>query len=514
MSQTLNKYSLRVLICLVLALATFAVYRQVRNNDFIDFDDDLYVTANDNIQKGPTLETVKWSFTTTHAYNWHPLTWLSHSLDCRCFGLNPAGHHLTSLAFHVANTILLFLVFLQMTGFLWRSAFVAALFALHPLHVESVAWVAERKDVLSTFFWLLTMWLYVRYTKRPGFITYLPIVLAFALGLMAKQMLVTLPFVMLLLDYWPLNRFGRQQGGGKTNNVFRCFIEKIPLLVLSFIAALIVLYVQSKATLVRSALQIPIAPRLANALLAYAEYIIKMFYPLNLGVLYPFPLTNPPLWQVLTAGLLLLCATIAVFRFSRNRRWLIVGWLWYLGTLVPVIGIVQVGLQAMADRYTYVPLIGLFLIIAWGGAELTEKLIYRNVVLSISAVIILISLSVISYRQVSYWKDSITLFKHTAAVTKDNDIMHFNLGRLLLKQGDTGQAIYHWTEAVRIKPDQPTIHRGLAVLFTRQGDINRAIYHYRQVLIYRPDDEFARDNLQKLLAIRENTDSKAQNPAP
>jgi tetratricopeptide (TPR) repeat protein len=517
MNQTSNRY-FPFLICLALVLATFLAYRQVRNNDFIDFDDTLYVTENKNIQNGLTPDAIKWAFTTTQAYNWHPVTWLSHLLDCRLFGLNPAGHHLTGLFFHVANALLLFLVLLQMTGTLWRSAFVAALFALHPLHVESVAWVSERKDVLSTFLWLLTMWFYVRYTRRPKFTTYLPIMLTLALGLMAKQMLVTLPFALLLLDYWPLNRFTRRpeqhkkKSASAENSFSRCLLEKLPLLALSFVASAIVLYVQTKAALVRSTQQFPVDYRLENALLAYVKYIVKMFYPVNLGILYPHPMTNPSLRQVVAAGLLLLCITIAVFRFSQNRRWLIVGWLWFLGTLVPVIGLVQVGLQAMADRYTYVPLIGLFLIIAWGAADLTETLRYRAVILAASAVVILSFLSALTYQQVSYWKDSVTLYEHTAAVTKDNNIMHVNLGQLLFPQGEADRAIYHWKEAVRIKPDQTPIHKNLAIVLAHRGDIDQAIYHYRQVLKYRPGDKAAYDDMQKLLAIREKADVNAEMP--
>ncbi len=502
------------LICLALASATFAVYWQIRNNDFIDFDDKLYVTENTNIQNGLTTEAIKWAFTTNQAYNWHPVTWLSHLLDCRFFDLNPSGHHLVNLVFHIANTLLLFVVLWQMTGALWRSAFVAALFALHPLHVESVAWVSERKDVLSTFFWLLTLWFYIRYTRRPKFSTYFPVMAVFAVGLMAKQMLVTLPFVLLLLDYWPLDRFTLPQKERKKKisstkkTFYYCLLEKLPLLVLSFSACLIVLHVQSKAVLVRSMHQMPIVNRLGNAILAYVDYIVKMFYPVHLGILYPYPLTDPPLWKVAAGGALLLCVTIAVLRFSKNRRWLVMGWFWFMGTLVPVIGIVQVGLQAMADRYTYVPLIGLFIILAWATPELTEKLRYQKAILAVSALVILSSLSVLTYRQVFRWKDSITLFEYTAAVTEDNDIMHYNLGQLLLARGDVEQAIFHWTEVLRIKPDQPTIHKQLAVLFTQRGDIDKALDHYREALKYRPDDAFARDNLQKLLGIRGNPANK------
>ncbi|MGA2092091.1 MAG: tetratricopeptide repeat protein [Sedimentisphaerales bacterium] len=490
-----------LLICFILSLVTFASYWQVKNNAFIDFDDPLYVTENKNVQSGFTPDAFKWAFTTNQAYNWHPLTWFSLMLDYKLFGLKPAGYHFTNLIFHVANSILLFLIFRLMTGALWRSALVAALFALHPLHVESVAWVSERKDVLSTFFWVLTMWFYVRYAQRPSIAAYIPVFIALALGLMAKQMLVTLPFVLLLIDYWPLNRIRNPQSAIRNFKftIINSIVEKLPLFVLSGIACLIVLYVQSKATLVRGMQQFPIDFRIENVLLAYAGYVGKLFYPLNLGILYPYPLTDPPMRQVAAAGLLILCVTIAVFRFSNNRRWLIVGWLWFLGTLIPVIGLVQVGLQSMADRYTYIPLIGLFIIIAWGITELAEKLKCKPAVLAASAAIVLSFLSFLTYRQVSFWKDSITLFEHTVAVTRDNDILHYNLGRLYLQKGDSDKAIYHWSEAVRIKPDQPTIHKNLAALLVQNGDIDKAIYHYRQALTYRPDDAQAQDNLRDLL---------------
>lgn len=493
---------LTLLICFILSLVTFASYWQVKSNALIDFDDPLYVIDNKGIQSAFTLDAFKWAFTTNQAYNWHPLTWFSLMLDYRLFGLEPEGYHLTNLAFHIANTLLLFYVLYLMTGALWRSAFVAALFALHPLHVESVAWVSERKDVLSTFFWLLTMCFYVRYIKRPSIAAYILVFIALALGLMAKQMLVTLPFVLLLLDYWPLNRSFNRQSTIDNRHFSLSLYEKIPLFALSLIASLIVLYVQSKATLVRGMHQFPIGFRIENALLAYAGYIGKLFYPLNLGILYPYPLTNPPMLQVAAAGLLLLGVTIAVFSFSLNRRWLIVGWLWYLSTLVPVIGLVQVGLQSMADRYTYIPLIGLFVIIAWGVSELAENLKCKHAVLAALACLVLSFLSFLTYRQVSFWKDSITLFEHTVAVTKNNDILHYNLGRLYLQKGVPDKAIEHWSEAVRIKPDQPTIHKNLAALLAQNGNIDEAIVHYRQTLLYKPDDAQAKDNLKQLLQRR------------
>ena len=493
-----------IIILFLLAAVTLAVYWQARGHEFIAFDDDLYVTENENVKAGLTWQGVKWAFATNQAYNWHPLVWVSHMLDCQLYDLKPAGHHFTNVLFHIVNTLLLFLVLNRMTGSIWRSAFVAAVFALHPLHVESVAWVSERKDVLSTFFWILTMWFYVRYVQRPRFATYLPIMLSLGLGLMAKQMLVTLPFVLLLLDYWPLERFAlgaqkRREHKAKFGSASFswCFLEKLPLLALSAVASAVVFLVQSEATLVKS---IPLKYRLGNALVSYTEYIRKMFWPSDLGILYPHPETNLLLWQVLAAALFLACITIFVIRFFRSRRWLAVGWLWYIGTLVPVIGLVQVGLQAMADRYTYVPLIGLFIIIAWGAAELLAKQRYRNIVLPTGAVIVLLALTAVTYRQLSYWRDSITLYKHTVAVTANNDILHYNLGALLSKEDKIDEAIKHWREAVRIRPEQHTIHKNLAILLSRQGDINGAIEHYRNVLELRLRDETTRKALGNLLA--------------
>jgi len=498
-----------LLICIILALVTLAVYARVFTCDFINFDDNLYVTDNSHIQSGLTWQSIKWAFTTNQAYNWHPMVWISHMLDCRLYGLNPLGHHLTNLLFHIINTLLLFLVFKSMTGQIWPSAFIAALFALHPVHVESVAWVSERKDVLSTFFWLVTMWFYVRYVRRQSFATYLPVMISLALGLMAKQMLVTLPFVLLLLDYWPLNRFGKNQPKNsnkatmKTALFLHCFREKIPLLFLSAVASLVVLLVQSEATLVKL---IPFKYRLGNALVAYAKYIIKMFWPSRLGILYPHPGSALPTWQVIAAVCILLLISIAVILAGRRHKYLFVGWFWFIGTLVPVIGLVQVGLQAMADRYTYVPLIGLFIIIAWGTADIFGKPRYKTIVPVSAAIVILSVLSGLTWIQVGHWQNSFTLFEHTAAVTNNNDIMHYNLGSMYLREGKTDEAIKHYSESVKIKPDQPTIHSNLAILYGRQGKYDKAIEHYQEVLKYRPDDKTAYEAIRAL--------EKMQNKSP
>ena len=510
MDKTHNK-RWTVCICLALALSTAGVYWQVHDHGFIDFDDDLYVTQNPTVQKGLTWEGVKWAFTTNQAWNWHPLVWLTHMLDCELFGLDAGGHHLANVFYHIVNSVLLFLVFKRMTGNLWCSAFVAGLFALHPLHVESVAWASERKDTLSTLFWLLTMWFYIRYTERPRAASYVPVAISLGLGLMAKQMLVTLPLVLLLLDYWPLRRFDLERRSEEprkrrartsrreTPAFYRCFAEKLPLLALSAIASLMIYIVQLNATLVKTSAEIPLAYRLGNIPVAYAKYMGKMFVPTHLGILYPHPERNLQLWEVLAAGLLVVVICVVVIRFGRKYRWLMVGWFWYLGTLVPVIGLIQVGLQQMPDRYTYVPLIGLFIILSWGPAELLGKLRFAKPALAVGGIAVISICSMMTWRQLSYWKDHVALYKHTVAVTKNNDILYYSLGFVLQREGRIDEAIYHWTQAVTIKPDQPTIHKQLAILLTREGKLDLAIEHYRHSLKYKPYDVEVRKNMNTLL---------------
>jgi protein O-mannosyl-transferase len=515
MSKPANK-CWTLLVCFLLAVAIVAAYGQVRSHSFIDFDDPLYVTRNPSVQSGLTWQGIKWAFTTNQAYNWHPLTWMSHMLDCELFGLNPAGHHATSVLLHAINSVLLLLVLAAATDCFWASAFVAGLFALHPLHVESVAWASERKDVLSTLFWLLTMAFYVRYARRPRFATYVPVALAMALGLMAKQMLVTLPLALLLMDYWPLQRFPvgdkkhRQQGRFAGASFGDCCLEKIPLLGLSLAGSLVVYLVQDQAALVRAS--IPLGYRLGNALVAYAEYILKMCYPLGLGILYPHPERHLPLWQALVATCVLMCLSVAVIRLARSRRWLLVGWLWYLGTLIPVIGLIQVGLQAMADRYTYIPLIGPFIVIAWGSAELLSNRKHARAMAVAGSSIVLLVLAALTYRQVGYWQNSITLFEHTVAVTRNNDLLHYNLGQLLADEGKIEPAIEHFRQAVLIKPDQPTIHGKLGVLLMKQGRNNEAIEEFRQTLRYRRDDKDAQKQLSILLSRQKGSQPPANGP--
>jgi hypothetical protein len=372
---------LNLSICLFLTVASISTFWQVLYHEFVDYDDFQYVVENIHVRSGVTWEGIVWAFTATHMSNWHPLTWLSHMMDCQIYGMKAGMHHLTNLLIHVANTLLLFVILKRMTRALWRSAFVAALFALHPLHVESVAWIAERKDVLSTLFWVLTMLTYVRYVERPGLVRYVLVLLSFALGLMAKPMLVTLPFVLLLLDYWPLQRvrMGQSRAGDmpRINRsetigdqkvvVFRLIWEKAPFFLLAAASGTVTFLAQQSGGSVRSLDLLPIQIRLANALVAYIAYIGKMIWPFKLAVFYPHA-GMPPAWHVVGAGLLLACVSVMVIRAAQRSPYAIAGWLWYLGTLVPVIGLVQVASLSMADRYTYVPLIGLFMSLWQRGA--------------------------------------------------------------------------------------------------------------------------------------------------
>jgi len=484
-----------LIVSLFLTLITLAIFWNVQNHEFVNFDDLKYITENPHVRYGLTSEAVTWAFTATHVSNWHPLTWLSHMLDCHLYGLNPKGHHFNNLLFHIANTLLLFLILNRMTGALWRSSFVAALFALHPLHVESVAWIAERKDVLSTFFWMLTMWAYVRYVERPGLNSYLLSLLFFAMGLMAKPMLVTLPFVLLLLDYWPLGRiqFGKSGDGKERWLALHLVREKLPFFFLAAISSVVTFSVQQTSGSVVSF--IPLKARIANALLSYVGYITKMIWPHHLAVFYPHLVNDLPLWQAVGSGLLLIIISILVIRVVRLHAYLTVGWLWYLGTLVPVIGLVQVGTQAMADRYTYVPLIGLFIIIAWGLSCLVARWRYHKIVLAISAVLILSSLSVCTLVQLQYWKNGITLFERALEVTSNNFVAHNNLGNALGRQRRFGEAVQHFLEALRIRPGYAHALNNLAATLAHQGKFEEAIVHYTEALRIRPEFEEAHINL-------------------
>ena len=500
-NRYLHMYSFRhseVLICLLLVISILFVFAQVHDFEFVNYDDTDYVSKNVNVQKGLTAESIVLAFTTVHAANWHPLTWLSHMTDYQLFGLNAGMHHLTNLFFHIINTLLLFFVFRKMTGAVWQSAFVAALFALHPLHVESVAWVSERKDVLSAFFWMLSMGCYAAYVARPSVLKYLGVIVFLALGLMSKPMLVTLPCVLLLIDYWPLKRFSFQGASGNefpvARSTFKLLWEKIPLFVLAAISSIITYFAQQQGGAVKSLEFIPFADRVANALVSYILYIDKMIYPGRLAILYPHPETLP-WWQVLTAGLLLLSISAIVVRASKTRSYLAVGWLWYLGTLVPVIGLVQVGGQSMADRYTYLPLIGLFIMIAWGVPDVLRFSRFRKEVVGVCSVIILLIFSGITWKQTGYWRNSITLFEHAVDVTDHNYSMHYNLGNVLAEKGQTQNALNHYQQALEIKPDFADARNNMANLYLQMENPEAAAKNYLKVLAINPGYDGARYNL-------------------
>ncbi len=489
-------------ICSTLVLITTAVFFQVCTYDFVNADDPTYIYENPNIKDGITPEAIKWAFTSGYAANWHPLTWLSHVLDWQLFGPKAGGHHLTNLIFHIANTLLLFIVLKQMTHKFWPSVFVAALFALHPLHVESVAWVSERKDVLSTFFWMLTMWAYIRFVTHPKVSRYLLIVVFFALGLMSKPMLVTLPFVLLLLDYWPLDRLSLKYGETSSKySLSHLLTEKIPLFAMALVSCMVTFIVQKKGGAMEwEHYSLPV--RLANASISYLQYISKMIWPVHLASFYPHPSQNVSiLYAVISAGFLLV-VTILVFRFAKKRRYLVVGWLWYLGTLVPVIGLIQVGAQAMADRYTYITLTGLFIIVVWGVPDLLGKWQYKKIVLTLSALLIILAMSVRTYFQVCHWQNSITLFQHDLDVTKDNYVAHFGIAGSLRKQGNLNETIYHCLEAIRIKPKYTKALDCLGIALCEAGRVDEAIGYYKRAIEIDPHFADAKANLALALAAK------------
>ncbi|MDM8549813.1 tetratricopeptide repeat protein [Desulfobacterales bacterium HSG2] len=519
----MRSYRSELAVSVFLIMATLAAFWQLQNHDFINFDDDDYVTENPRVKAGLTGKTVTWAFTAFHSNNWHPLTWLSHALDCELFGLKPGMHHLINLLFHIANSILLFLLLRRMTGALWRSAFVAALFALHPLHVESVAWVSERKDMLGTFFWMLTMLAYIRYTKDPKLTRYIPVPLLFALGLMAKPMLVTLPCVLLLMDYWPLNRVPSSEHQAPSTkhqassikhqehqassikhqassiksikHQASSILEKVPLFALTVISCILTVHAQKTGGVVRSLELFPLSLRIGNAIVSYIGYMGKMFWPQDLAFYYPHPGASLPTWKALGAGLLLAGISVCVIRVRQKSPWLLIGWLWYLGTLVPVIGLVQVASQAMADRYTYIPLIGLFIMIAWGIPCLVGEWRHRRILFAVSAAVILLGCAMLTWFQVRHWKNSITLFTRTLSVTTDNYLANNSLGAALEDQGRVREAIRYFSEALRIKPDGIQAHYNMAVALEKEGRYEESARHLSKAVRLKPDFADARYNM-------------------
>jgi tetratricopeptide (TPR) repeat protein len=475
-------------VCIFLAAIIWVVFGQTLRHEFVNYDDSAYVYENPVVQKGLTWEGFRWALTYGNIGHWHPLTWLSHMLDCQFYGLNPGGHHLTNLLLHTASAILLFLVLRRMTGFLWRSAFVAAVFAIHPLRAESVAWVAERKDVLSAFFFMLTLGAYVGYVRRPpSMIRYGAVVLFFALGLLSKNMLVTMPFVLLLLDYWPLNRLS----GLCPQVLFRRVAEKIPLFVLTVGSCVATALVPEKLT----ADKLSFGLQLENAVVSYVTYLWQMIHPAGLACLYPNPTNYLPFWQVAGAVGLLLAISGTAWAFRRAHPCLVVGWLWYLGMMIPAIGIVQISGYAHADRYTYLPQIGLYLMLTWAAAELCAGWRHRRVVLGGGSTIILMVLIFCARVQTAYWRNSESLWTHTLACTSDNFAGHTNLGNALLQKGSVDEAIAHCQMALQIRPDSANAHYNLGIALLQKGSVDEAIVHFQKALQIKPDDAEAYNNL-------------------
>lgn len=458
-------------MCLLLVVVTLALYNPVNQHPFVNYDDDRYVTANHHVRQGLTADTIRWALTSTEQANWHPLTWMSHALDVSLFRMNPAGHHFTSVLLHAINVMLLFLLLMWATGRLGPSVFVAALFALHPINVESVAWVAERKNVLCTMVFFLALWAYGWYARKPGWARYLAVAALFAAGLASKPMVITLPFVLLLLDYWPLGRARRAPSESEhTRSWARLILEKLPLLALSAASAVITMLAQRAGGAMRSTVQFPLSVRVANAIYAYAMYLWKMIWPARLAPLYPHPGNSLPAWQVAVALLVLSVMTLFVVKF-RERRYLVVGWLWFLGILVPVIGLVQVGDAAMADRYAYIPLIGSFVMIAFGVADLAEGKRW----LTVPAAAALIALAIMTHRQMGYWQSNFDLWSHAASVTHSNFIAEDNLGGALILEGKAEVAHPHFEAAARINPRDPMSHSNLGAYYLSHHEMREAI---------------------------------------
>jgi tetratricopeptide (TPR) repeat protein len=479
-----------VLIAIVLAAAALVVYGQTlgRSFVFLNVDDPEYVTINRHVQQGLTPDGLRWALTTFEAYNWHPLTWLSLQLDYQLYGLSARGFHFTNVLLHALNTVLLFWLLRRMTGAVWCSAAVAAFFALHPTHVESVAWVAERKDVLSALFWLLTIAAYVWYAERPGWRRYPLVLLTFALALMAKPMVVTLPCVLLLLDYWPLRRWQPAGDAVPTRyaraSVARLVVEKLPLFAL--VAASIPLTLRAQQEMIRTLEQIPISLRVENALVSYVQYIGMTFWPSRLAIFYPHPRDTIPWWHVLAAGGVLAVFTAAALWEGRRRPYLAVGWLWFLGTLVPVIGLVQVGVHALADRYTYLPSVGLLIVVAWGVADLVASRTWAAVPLALLTGALLVACAVFTSIQLRYWRNSEELWQHAVDVTTNNSIAREGLGVALRRQGRLKEARDQLRESLRISPGSPSAHGNLALVLEELGQFDEAAEQLTAALRIKP----------------------------
>jgi len=547
-------------MAVLLVLVTIALYWPATHHDFLNFDDNQYVLDNPHVNSGLTWENARWALGSGYAENWHPVTWLSHMLDCQMFGLKPWGHHLTNVLLHALNAGLVFALLRQMTGATWRSMWVAAFFALHPLRVESVAWVAERKDVLSGFFGLLSLVFYALYVRvksseadgkrrksqgggpwslsyLPSSIFYLLSLCFFALGLMSKPMLVTWPFLLLLLDYWPLRRLELPTLNAQRSTVLRLVGEKIPFFALAAASSVVTFVVQRNA--MTAGENFSLGARGGNALISYCRYLGKLFWPTDLAVFYPHPGQSPMARVLLAVGLIL---GISAFLFVQRRRFpfLLMGWFWFVGTLVPVIGLVQVGKQAMADRYTYAPAIGILVAVIWGLHGLAQGGRYQKIALSVAGWVAIVLCLALTRQQLRYWKDGVTLFQHALAVTENNYLArkafadeldmkgrideailqyqevlrlepdsveaHSSLGIAFGENGQTDEAIHQFQEALRLKPDSVEAHSNLGIAFVRKGQIDEAIRHFQEASRLNPDDPVAHYNLGNILVSKGQTD--------
>lgn len=544
-SEAAKRRSLAV--CSLLLLGIALVFAQTLRHGFAHYDDPEYVCKNPQVAGGLTVQGIVWAVTSRHENNWHPLSWLSHMFDCQLYGLAPWGHHLSNILLHAATAIAFLLVLERMTGDFWPSALVAALFAIHPLRVESVAWVAERKDVLSGLLFMLTLGAYLGYVRRPfSLARYLSVIVVFALGLMAKPMLVTLPFALLLLDYWPLRRMTSSAAstGSKTGSEIalralpRLLVEKIPLFALSAASCTATLWAQHELVARNEHIAMPI--RLGNAAISYVAYLGQSFYPVDLAALYPHPVSHLAAWKWIGAVVVLAALSAGAVAGRRTCPYLLVGWLWYLGMLLPVIGLVPVGAQAMADRYTYLPQIGLGIALVWGATQVARSWPYRLWVCGTASAAVLTALLPRAWHQASYWRDTAALWEHTVTCTTDNYIAHNNLGVALAERERVDEAIAQFTKSLQIKPnyshargnlglvlakherpneakaqfeaavkcdpDYLDAHKSLALILTRQGQLDEAIEHYRQALRIRPDDANLHNALGGLLARQRQTD--------
>jgi len=497
-----SKHGRWILFAMLIVL-TLLLYLQVAGQQFLYYDDNRYITENAMVREGLSWDGVRWAFTSFEVANWHPLTWLSHMLDVQLFGLNPGAHHLVNALIHAANAGLLFLVLSAMTGALLRSAVVAALFAIHPLHTESVAWIAERKDVLSTFFGFLMLWAYVRYAKEPGVRPFILVVLFYAMSLLSKPMWVTAPFLFFLLDYWPLQRV---EGSPVRMDpacpvvprlpLKRLIPEKIFLLILSFLSSSMAIIAQNREGALVSTEIINFGSRLGNAVVSYARYLEKTFWPASLSVFYPYPADGIPILQIVGSGALLVAITAFVLFRWRRSPWLALGWFWFLGTLFPVIGLIQVGAQAMADRYTYLPIVGIFIALSWEGARLGDKWRqWPRWVLALPVLAVLAALSMLTWRQIGHWSDQEALTRHALAVNENNWRAHLMLSQSLAEKKKYYEALSHAAEAARLIPTYARAHNNFGFLLYRVGRVDEAIIEFQKAIALQPDNAEAHGNL-------------------